>query len=224
MEAVMDRREWFLSSGKKALVTAAIGSGISGVALLEEGCTSAQWLTTLENDLPTLIQIAANIAGIITTALGGGLLSAAVGAEISAIGTDISAGLTALQAIINTYNAASASTKTTLLGKVIAGVQSIVSNIQALLAAAHINNPGLAATITGSATVFLTILLAIQSLLPAAPPPVPASAEFPRARVALGQSQNVRVANPKNANLHDVLVAVYNEIVMQNGYGKFVVS
>lgn len=214
---MMNRREAI----KTSLMGGALIAGSAATVTMMEGCTAPQWLTTLEADLPTLIQIATNFAGVISVGMGKGQLDQATATEISNIGGDVQQGLSAIQTLIADYNKAEASAKPGLLGQVISGINAVQGNLQALLNASHIANDQLRATVTGMISLIMATLLAIQTLLPPAPAPQPAPASVPRARVALSTA-NVRVKNSRNVDLHQVLVASYNEVVSANGYGKFV--
>ena len=168
------------------------------VSITVASCNTS-WIKTALADLPVLVQIAENIAAIVATAQGQANTQA--DAQIQAVAATAKTGLEAIQALVNSYNSATAGQKATIAGEIDAGLSAVQANLQQILTACRVLNPQLQATITGIVTLAQGTLLAIQTL-------VPAAKAGPKA---------VQVRPPSAA----ALKASYNAIVLQGGYSQY---
>lgn len=208
----LSRRE-FVRTG----AIAGVAATAAGTVVLD-GCSTAQWLTTIQTDLPILVQIAESIAGIIASAQGKGQVDATTAAMISSISNEVATDLQTIQALVASYQTAVASAKPGILGQIEAGLVAVQGNLQAVLNSLHLTNTSIASTITTSIGLAITTVLAIMALMPPAPPqPAPAGikATMPVARV------NIKATSTKP---EAVLKAVFNELVEENGYGQFAIK
>lgn len=152
---MMNRRQ-MLVAGSGGLALATVGLG--------EGCNAASWIQTALNDLPIVVQIAESIISIVAAAQGS--------ADPAALGVAQTAANAAKQALLEaqSFVAQYNSTKTgTLLGNIDAALTTAQSQLGAILAALHITNQTLAATLAAAIGSGLTIVVAIQALVPAPP-------------------------------------------------------
>ena len=169
------------------------------VAMFTAACNTS-WIQTALADLPVLVQIAENIASIVAAAQGQAG-NTQVATDIQAVAGTAKTGLEAIQALVNSYNAAPAAQKATIAGEIDAGLAAVQANLQQILTAARVLNPQLQATITGVVTLAEGTLLAIQTLVPAAK--------------AGPKAAQVRPPSPA------ALKASYNAIVLQGGLAQF---
>lgn len=168
-------------------------------AMVVTACNTS-WISTALADLPVLVQIAENIAAIVGAAQGQAGNSQTA-AEIQAAAATAKTGLLAIQALVNSYDAAPAAQKSDILGRIDAGLTAVQSNLQQILTAARVLNPQLQATITGIVTLAQGTLLAIQTLVP---------------------SQKVGAAPlPQRPPSPAALKASYNAIVLQGGLAQY---
>jgi hypothetical protein len=171
--------------------------------LIVSGC-STSWVQVAVNDLPVLVQIATSILGIVAAAQGKGAVDPAVAAKVQIVAGQVKSDLELVQSLVAAYQSAAAADKPGLLSKVDSALSSVQSNLNALLAAAHVNNAALQATIAASVGLAITTVLAIQSLIPA-----PA---------AKGARSAVKPMNAKQ------LRSSFNSIVASNGYAEFAIQ
>ncbi|HXT72265.1 MAG TPA: hypothetical protein VN785_00270, partial [Candidatus Angelobacter sp.] len=143
-------------------------------------------------DLPVLVQIAENIAAIVSAAQGQPG-NAQVATQIQAVAATAKTGLETIQALVNSYNAAPAAQKATVLGQIDTALAAVQANLQQILSAARVLNPQLQATITGIITLAEGTLLAIQTLVPSPKVGAAPLAEQPPSPAALKASYNVIV-------------------------------
>ena len=157
----MNRREFVgtLSAGAAALA-------LSGASLELEGCNTT-WVQTALNDLPVIINIATTVATIVADALSGGVIPAEIASVIQAAAQAAQAALTVIQQLIAQYQA---NPSATIIQKIQAALQTVQTNLQAILNAAHITNPALQATIAGIIGLALSVVVAIESILPTSGP------------------------------------------------------
>jgi len=168
-------------------------------AMVVTACNTS-WISTALADLPVLVQIAENIAAIVAAAQGQAE-NQQVAAQIQAVADTAKTGLEAVQALVNSYNAAPAAQKATILGQIDTGLTAVQANLQQILSAARLVNPQLQATITGIITLAEGTLLAIQALVPS-----------PKAGAAPLAQQPPSPA---------ALKASYNAIVLQGGLSQY---
>ena len=153
---------------------------------------NTSWISTAVADLPVLVQIAENIAAIVAAAQGQSG-NTQVATQIQAVATAAKTGLEAVQALVNSYNAAPAAQKATILGQIDTGLTAVQSNLQQILSAARVLNPQLEATITGIVTLAEGTLLAIQTLVPSAKVGAAPLPQRPPSPAALKASYNAIV-------------------------------
>ncbi|MHB8484227.1 MAG: hypothetical protein ACYDCM_00650 [Candidatus Acidiferrales bacterium] len=185
---------------KRKIYTPFLAIALS-VAMVVTACNTS-WINTALADLPVLVQIAENIASIVAAAQGQAG-NPQTSAEIQAVASTAKTGLLAIQALVNSYNAAPAAQKTTILGQIDAGLTAVQANLQQILTAARILNPQLQATITGIVTLAEGTLLALQSLVPS---PKVGAARLPQ-------------QPPSPA----ALKVSYNAIVLQGGFSQYAI-
>ena len=196
----MERRN-FLKAG-------ALGSGLvltaPAMMVFETGCNT-NWITVVENDIPVVLEIVNSVLQVITIATGSGALAAGVGAVVT---TAINALVASLNAFADAFNAYTSSKSPASLGKVIAALEAAQNDVQAVinsLPAGSVSTTVQTIIVAGIGTV-ITILSAIQALLPGA---------APAALTAHAQAGAVGVVLPNAA----ALKTGFNAVVMLHGYG-----
>lgn len=127
------------------------------------GCTVPSWINTAENDLPTIENIAASILSIV--ALGNPALTPAILAGIQLGVSGVQAGLKTVEALIADYKVAPG---TSVIIKIDAALTDVQTNLSAILAAAHIDDAALQATISAGVSLAILVVQGIQALVPAA--------------------------------------------------------
>jgi hypothetical protein len=188
----LDRRQMLTLTTKGAMALAAVGT-----IPLMEGCNAQQWIATALADLPTIIQIVTSILGIVAAARGTvdpGLL-----ATVTTVGTQVQSDLQLANTLVAGYQTAAASAQPGILGKIDAALTTALNNLNSILVAFRVGNSTLEATIAAALGASITIVLAIQALIP--PPPAAAVAR-------------VKLANPTNQS--DAMKTAYNLIVGKN--------
>ncbi len=138
---------------------------VLSISLLATGC-SAQWISVALADLPVLVQMALNIGSLVTTLQSGNQLGAGDAAAIQNISTEASKDLNLLQTLYNQYNA---SPNTGTLQEINKVVSEISQNLPALLQAAHVADPTLAARLAAGVNLILTTVTSFASLIPQTP-------------------------------------------------------
>ena len=131
-------------------------------SMLATGC-SAQWISVALADLPVLTQMALNIAALVATLQSGKQLSPTEAAAIQNISAEAGKDLTLLQTSYNDYKANPSADTMQKIENVIADINQ---NLPALLQAAHINDPALAARVTAGVNLILTTVTSFASLIP----------------------------------------------------------
>ncbi len=134
------------------------------ISLLATGCT-ARWLSVALADLPVLLQMALNIGSLVTTLQSGQQLSASEAAAIQSISAEASKDLNLLQTLYNQYQA---SPTASALQKIQGTIADINQNLPALLQAAHIADPVLAARVASAVNLILTTVTSFAALIPQA--------------------------------------------------------
>ena len=132
------------------------------LTMVMTGCT-ASWIKVALADLPVLVQMALNIAGLVSTLQSGKPISPAEVASINAISAEANADLTLLQKAYDDYKAAPNATNQQKIEDVIA---TIDRNLPALLAAAHIKDAVLSARVAAAVTLILNTVTAFSVLIP----------------------------------------------------------
>lgn len=204
---VMNRREML----KKSAVAGVAGCTLTGAALTE-GCNAQQWLTIALNDLPTVLQIAESIISIIGAAQG--VASPAAVAQAQIVAQKAKDALTEAQTFLTQYEA---NKTTTLLGNVDDALTTAQGQLGSILSILGINNPTLQATLAAAIGSALTIIVAVQTLVPA-PAPAPTPTPTPT---------QVRRAALKKVTATDQSLAIkigYNEALASAGGARFGIS
>jgi hypothetical protein len=139
---------------------------VLSISLLATGCT-AQWISVALADLPVLTQMALNIATLAVTLQSGKQLNPADAAAIQNISAEASKDLNLLQSLYNEYKA---NPNITTLQKINGVISMTSTNLPALLAAAHISDPLLAARITAGVNLILATVQSFAALIPQTAP------------------------------------------------------
>lgn len=166
--AVMDRRRMLSLAGK-----AAAFGGIVATVPAMEGCSANAWIQTALNDLPIIVQIITNILQIITAA--GGNIPPVVLTQVSQWGTEVQTDLKNAQQFVSDYQTAAGSAKPGIIGKIQVALSTAQTDLGFILEAFHVTDTTLQATISAAIGSAITIVLAIETLIPAAPTPAPAA-------------------------------------------------
>ena len=145
------------------LTTKALLAGVLCVTLATTGCT-AQWISVALAVLPVLSLMALTITTLVTTLRSGQQISAGEAAAIQNISMQAGNDLNLLQALYNQYKAAP---NGDTLQKIQNTIAEINLNLPALLAAAHITDPVLAARVTAAVNLVLTTVQSFAALIPA---------------------------------------------------------
>lgn len=153
-------------SSKVALVI------VLSASLLATGC-SAQWIGIALADLPVLLQMALNLGTVVTTLQSGKQLSPAEAAAIQSISAESGKDLNLLQALYKEYKA---NPNSTTMQKIQNAVADINQNLPALLQAAHISDPALAARVTVAVNLILATVNSFAALIPQTTMPTARSA------------------------------------------------
>jgi hypothetical protein len=128
------------------------------------GCT-AQWISIALADLPVLLQMALNIGSLVMTLQSGQQLSPSEAQAIQNISAEASKDLNLLQALYNQYQA---NPTASALQKIQSTVADISQNLPALLQAAHIGDPVLAARMAAAVNLILATVTSFAALIPQA--------------------------------------------------------
>lgn len=153
----MDRRQFIRGS---ALVAAA-----TTTSLVSLGC-STDWISTAIQDLPTAENIVQSLAAIIAAATGNALIVPAVSALIDAAIKSVSLGLSTLQSLITGYKVTKDGS---ILDKIDAALTDLQSNLSSIFEIAGIKNTSLQTAIFTAVGLLISVVSAIQTLIPAAP-------------------------------------------------------
>lgn len=206
----MDRRQLL-----KVTSAATVALAVTGPMLMSTGC-STTWITTAINDLPTIQGIAESILAIV--AIGDPALTPVITAAIILAVKGATAALATTQALIQDYKAAPS---TTVLGKIDAALTDLQQNLSQVLQAAQIKNAALQATIATGISLALSVISAIQLLIPpqvAASHGAALSVTVDRALAKSAIPQQIVVANSTTIKL------MYNVVASSCGYSAQVVK
>lgn len=180
-------------------------AGVAASTLGLSGCSASSWITIAINDLPTILQIVTTIISIVGAASGSadaGAVTVATNAANQAL-----ADLKEVELLIQGYQTAPSAS---VLAKIDAGLMDVQTNLAGLLTAFHISNPVLQATLAAAIGSALTILVALQALIPA-----------PATSSALRVELHKAAASSNNAL---VLKRSFNESVAAAGSPQFAIS
>jgi hypothetical protein len=153
------------------LQASAAGTGLvltaPALVIFETGCPTS-WIQTVENDLPIIVGIANSILQVITTATGSGAIAADVGKLVTESVQTLSTSLQALQDAVTAYQANTGTGLSRVIAALVASQADIKAVIQSLPAGTIA--PVEMTIIVGGVGLVITILSAIQSLIPGAAP------------------------------------------------------
>jgi len=135
---------------------------VLAIIIATTGC-SAQWINIALQDLPVLIQMALNIATLVSALASGQQISAADTAVIQNISAQASRDLNLLQTLYSEYKA---NPSATTLAKVQKVISNLNQNLPALLESAHVSNPTLSTRVTAAVNLILTTVNSFASLTP----------------------------------------------------------
>lgn len=183
---MINRRDW--------IKTAAVAPLAAGSIMAMEGCSTKAWMDVALADLPTILKIVVAILQMAGVAAPGNL------ALIQKLGDDVSKDLLLAETLIAEYKAAPAAT---LLERIDVALNTAEANLSDILAAFHVLNPVLQATVSAALGSAITIVLAIESLLPKPPVVVVGAAARP--------DQHEQIHDAKNGT--PVMLAAFNMIV-----------
>ena len=161
------------------------------ISLLATGC-SAQWISVALADLPVLLQMALNIGSLVTTLQSGQQLSPSEAQAIQDISAEGSKDLNLLQTLYNQYQA---NPSASALQKIHSTVADINQNLPALLQAAHIGDPVLAARMASAVNLILATVASFAALIPQAsgmPTARNAAAAPSRKKATIPQPQDLK--------------------------------
>jgi len=183
----------------KRLSNALLACALAGCLTLQ-GC-STSWVDTAVKDLPIVLNIVTDVLSVVSVAQGHGSISPGEAAAIQAVAAQATLDLQLIQQLIVSYND---NPTATTLEKIQAAITDAQNNLQAILTAAHIKDPGTQATVTAAVGLALTTLLAIESLLPTQQA---ASARFARRGAP-------KLPKPAELKKH------FNQIMRDGGYSQ----
>lgn len=123
----------------------------------------AQWITTAEQDLPILINMAESIASLIALTKTVQTPTASEVAAIQHIGDVATQGLQAIYASYQSYTSANA---TTTIAQIQAACGALTANLKDLLAAAQIKDQMLLNRVTAAVTIIVSTVETFLSLVP----------------------------------------------------------
>lgn len=181
-----------------------MGLAVAGTAALAvvptlgiEGC-STSWIAVAEKDLPVVVNIAEVVAGIVTSLTGTAALSPVILAAIQEASNVFSAAMQALQDAIAAYQAAPSSTT---LGKVVSAIDAVEADAPKVIQSIAQAPGNIVSIVTSAIGTAITLLSAIESLIPsAAPATVAAKRVQITTKAKLPDSQTVK------SNFNAVLV------------------
>lgn len=136
---------------------------LSFVMALSACWFKAQWITTAEQDLPILINMAESIASLIALTKTVQTPTAAEVAAIQHIGDVATQGLQAIYASYQSYTSANA---TTTIAEIQAACGALTANLKDLLAAAQIKDQNLLNRVTAAVTIIVSTVQTFLSLVP----------------------------------------------------------
>jgi hypothetical protein len=177
-----------MTSTKRSTLLAAV----LAISLLTVGCTD-QWIKVALADLPVLTQMALNIATLTSTLQSGKAISTSDAAAIQNISAQSSKDLALLEALYQDYKA---NPSQDAVQKIQSVISDIDQNLPALLAAAHIGDPVLAARIAAGVNLILTTVASFASLMPQ-----PVQTQQRMARQGIPGTANKKVKVPKPDDL-----------------------
>jgi hypothetical protein len=147
----MNRRDML----KTSVASGAVVMASASIA----GCNASQWIQTALADLPVVIQIITSILSI----AGRGNPDPAILAKVSQLGDEAKKDLALAQSLIQQYQSAP---NADTLSKIETALTTALNSLQAILTAFHVVDPGIMTAVAAALGSAITVVLAIQSLLP----------------------------------------------------------
>jgi hypothetical protein len=199
-------------SRRQFVATSSVGLAAGAVGM--EGCSPSQWLTIALNDLPTILQIVTSIISIVGAASGS--TSAAALALAQTATNKAKDAINEALAFLQQYQA---NKTNTLLGNVDDALATAQAQLGSILGVLGINNPVLLATLSAAIGSALTIIVAVQTLIPA---PVPAPTPTPTP----AQQRRVKLTAARKAASSDQSIAIkvgYNEALAAAGGSQYAI-
>lgn len=141
---------------------------VLAATMFATGCTGS-WINVALADLPVLVQMALNIAGLVSVVGTGQQVPESELAAITNISNEANKDLSLLQTLFNLYKANPSKDTLAQIEQVIAEINT---NLPALLAAGHIKDPVLAARVDAAVQLILTTVTAFAQLIPQPTNPV----------------------------------------------------
>lgn len=157
------------------------------ISLFTTGCT-AQWISIALADLPVLLQMSLNIGSLVTTLRSGQQLSGSEAQAIQNISAEAGKDLNLLQTLYSQYQA---NPTASALQKIQSTVSDISQNLPALLQAARIGDPVLAARMASAVNLILATVTSFAALIPQAP-------GMPTARKAAAAEKKAAIPQPQD--------------------------
>lgn len=209
---MLTRRNFMSGSAVSLVASASAGSFLT---LSTTGC-STSWINTAVADIPTAIAIAQSISAIVTLATGNALITPAAAALIDTAAGVVKSGLLTLQDAINVYQS---DKSTTNLGKVTDTLNQLLVDLPNILPTLTFVDQATKVSITTGITLLISVLSAIQVLVPAQI----ANAGARKASPRLASTQALlsgKVVIPSK----DQIKSQFNSVVALNGYPQVVIQ
>lgn len=168
------------------------GAGALGLtSLVSVTAACPAWLSSLYQDILKYVPVGLQAFGEIVSLLNdAGIIPTPISTAANLIINAVKAGFADLQTDITNYDAAPASQKTTLLGKISTALQILEGNLQQFWSDLDIPDPALASTVESLLGIILAALGGFASALPA-PVSTPALNEVLRKRATLSKTIKV---------------------------------
>jgi hypothetical protein len=190
---------------------AAAGTAALALAPLEGCPTFATWVSTAEQDIPTIVDIAGVVVSIVATLTGNPEITPAATALITEAVNVFLASLKALSDAVTAYKGAQNSGT---LAAVTAALNAVEQDAPGVIKAIVQAPANIISIITSAIGTALQLLSAIQNLIPSSTPVVTGN------RVAVVPAKRVQVKNVKLPS-RDVLRTGFNSTLSVYGYGQF---
>lgn len=219
MKMTMNRRQ-FGTRAAAALGSAALLTTLPAM----EGCDTS-WIATAEADLPTIISIGTTVISVIADATGNGAFSPAAVALLQESAKELNADLQTLNDAIAAYKSAAGPDT---LAKVIAALRAVQADAPDVVnALPMIGSASLTSVVTGAIGTLITLLAAIETLLPqtttGATVPTP-STGVAKARVTAAIAVRVPVKTKIKLPESMVLKSSLNATLSVYGFGQHQIS
>lgn len=191
------------------LTAAATAALASGVVISSTAC-STSWIEVAVQDLPKISDILTTVLSLVTLADPG--LSTAVVETIKIAVTTAQGALTTIAALIQSYSSQPSST---VIQKIDAALTSVQQNLSGILAAGHIDNAALQATISVGISLAIVVVQGIQALIPASSAAGLTSSLSPK---VLRAGVKSRLSTDVKLLTADQIQASFNVVLVAAGY------